>query len=129
MPKIALGVTGACRVTASSAKASPSDGVRSPEASRSRTVVPSAKATTSSPRTSPARGPSSPSSRNVASLIGRAAYAAGLGGAARVRPATPAAGPGGPLLDEAGQLHGPLALGVMAHAGPDLDVRLGQRRL
>ena len=60
----------------SSANSSPSAGVRSPEASRSRTV-PEVKSTTRSPRTSPARGSSEPGTRKVARRIGRASYAAG----------------------------------------------------
>jgi hypothetical protein len=36
--------------------------------------------------------------------------------------------PGGVLLDELGELAGALALGVVAHPLPDLDVGLRQRR-
>src|SRR3954464_8393402 len=66
MQKIARGRwIGSSSVTASSGYVSPSAGMRSPEARRSRTV-PEPKATTSSPRTSPAMGSPAPGGRNVA---------------------------------------------------------------
>src|SRR5881394_2391109 len=70
IPKIARGrATGASSSTSPSAKLSPAAGVRSPEATRSRTVEPSAKATISSPRTSPASGAPPPGGRKVARRI------------------------------------------------------------
>src|SRR3954447_1078394 len=123
MPKIARGVTGAKRVTSASANASPSAGVRSPERRRSSTDAPSENATTSSPRTSPARI-SSPT-LNVASLMACGRYLCGgakLGRAALARLARA----GRALLDEARELGRALALGVVAHAAPDLDVSLRQ---
>src|SRR6201989_1169227 len=71
MQKIARGTWGASSVTVSSANAPPPAGVRSPERSRSRTVVPSSNATTVSSRTSAARGRGSSLVVKVASFMRR----------------------------------------------------------
>src|SRR3954469_11102080 len=71
MPKITRGWgTGASSLTPESGYASPSAGVRSPDASRSSTV-PDENATISSPRTSPATGSELPAGRKVASFMRR----------------------------------------------------------
>src|SRR4051812_34485532 len=81
MPKIARGRrTGASSSTPASGSSGPPAGVRSPEASRSSTVVPGSKRATVSPRTSPAVGSGAPGARNVASFM---------------RPGTSRSGPGG----------------------------------
>src|SRR6185503_15491686 len=71
MQKIARGMCGASSVTSPSATDSPAAGERSPERSRSRTVVPSSNATIASSRTSPARGAASWLVVNVASFMRR----------------------------------------------------------
>src|SRR5689334_23317390 len=109
MPKIARGVAGASRRTSDSAWRSPPS------------------ATTSSPSTVPARGDSSPSIRNRASFMARGPYLRGAAGLRLAAPARRATGAARAQLDEAGELRRPLALGVVAHPAPDLDVGLGQR--
>src|SRR5438067_3754941 len=70
MPKIARGrATGANRSTSARANSSPAACVRSPDASRLRTVDPSANATRVSPRSSPAIGVPPPGGRKVARRI------------------------------------------------------------
>src|SRR5215211_7462542 len=68
--------TGASSATSSSACSSPSAGVRSPEARRSRTV-PLEKATIRSPRTSPARGTGPAEVRKLASRMARSYFRLG----------------------------------------------------
>src|SRR5687768_16027313 len=123
MPKMARGATGASSVTSARVKASPSAGRRISRCSRTE---PPANATTSSPRTSPALGVSSAPVMNVASFMARGPYGL-LSGLAPHARAAAALGARRVDLDEAGELVRALALRVVAHPVPDLDVGLGQR--